>query len=205
MTVYTLTVGALGTNCYLVGDTQGRAAVIDPGDEAERILKTLEENGWTCESILLTHVHFDHIGALKELRNATGAAVYCHRDEEAALTDGVRNLSALFGVPLDTVTQVKTLEEGDTVTVGELEFHVLHTPGHTAGSCCYLAEDVLFSGDTLFCESVGRIDFPGGDSTAMRRSLERLLTLEGVRAVYPGHNEPTTIDHERQYNPYVGW
>lgn len=205
MTVIRLAVGDFGTNCYLVADDSGKAAVIDPGDEVDRILRALGERDLTCDAVLLTHAHVDHIGALKALVEAVGAVVYCHSEEIAALTDGVRNLSAVFGVPLDTVETATALEDGDTVTVGDLVFTALHTPGHTPGCCCYRCEDVLFSGDTLFFESIGRTDFPGGDLGAMRASLARLLALEGISRVLPGHDEETTLVHERRYNPYVGY
>jgi len=203
MTIRSLSVGPLGTNCYIVWDQNGIAAVIDPGDEASRIMKTLDENGLVCKAVLLTHAHFDHMGALDELVKASGATVYCHREEQRALTDGGVNLSSVFGMFIPPVREAHLLDEGDTVAVGEMTFTVLHTPGHTKGSCCYRLENTLFSGDTLFCESIGRTDFPGGSVYDMRGSLARLLALDGIECVYPGHDEPTTIEHERQYNPYV--
>lgn len=198
-----LTVGPLAVNCYLVADENGNAAVIDPGDEASRILEALQREGMTCKAVLLTHVHFDHIGAVKELCEATGAPLYCHEDDAAALTDGRRNLAALFGVALSVPSEAETLRDGQTLAVGDLRFEVLHTPGHTPGGVCYRIGDTLFSGDTLFCESVGRIDFPGGDGGALRRSIARLFTLPDETRVFPGHDEPTSIGHEKQYNPYV--
>ncbi len=201
MKVRTLSVGQLGTNCYVVSDDT-TAVVIDPGDEASRILAAIGDN--TLAAVLLTHAHFDHMGALYDLVERTGAPVYCHADEAVAMTDGVRNLSALFGIPLRTVSTFSTLKEGDSVTFGDMTFTVLHTPGHTKGSCCYLSGNTLFSGDTLFCESVGRTDFPGGDVHAMRASLRRLLAMDGNMDVLPGHDCPTTIAHEAKYNPYIG-
>lgn len=203
MTIRSLSVGPLGTNCYIVWGENGVAAVIDPGDEASRIMKTLDENGLVCKAVLLTHAHFDHMAALDELVKASGAVVYCHRAEQAALTDGKVNLSSVFGMFVPPVKTATLLDEGDTVTVGELLFTVLHTPGHTVGSCCYRIGDTLFSGDTLFCESIGRTDFPGGSIHQMRASLSRLLAMDDIAHVYPGHDEPTTIAHEREYNPFV--
>lgn len=200
MTCHQLTLGALGTNCYLVADEKGNAAVIDPADEAPRIVEAVDRLGWTLKAVLLTHAHFDHIGALKAL---LPLPVYCHKSEVAALSDSRLNLSAFFGQPLVIDQAPILLADGDTVTVGGLTFTVLHTPGHTVGSCCYLSDDVLFSGDTLFCESVGRVDFPGGDAREMNASLHRLLQLDEKTRVYPGHGEPTAIAHERVYNPYV--
>lgn len=203
MTHYKLTVGALATNCYIVADDDGAAAVIDPGDNAAAITRLLTEHGLTLSAVLLTHAHFDHMGAVRALTDGTAVPVYCHREDIAALTDARRNLSAFFGEPLTPVTGAVVVEEGDTVTVGALGFEVLHTPGHTPGSVCYRLGDRLYAGDTLFCESVGRIDLPGGDATTMRRSLARLLALDGDLRVCPGHDEETTLSHERQYNPYI--
>ena len=204
MTVYTLPLGGLQTNCYIVSDGT-LAAVIDPADDAAMIERTLHTHHLTLEAVMLTHAHFDHMGAAAALMKENDAPLYCLREEQQALTDGRRNLSALFGTPLDSVdpTRVVLLDDGDTVTVGNLHFSVLHTPGHTVGSGCYLLGDMLFAGDTLFSESIGRTDFPGGDIAAMRRSLARLAALDGSVRVFPGHGDATTVAHERQYNPFI--
>ena len=202
MTVETLALGALGTNCYIVSDG-AVAAVIDPADNAPVIERHLADKHLRLGAILLTHAHFDHMGAVAALLKAHDVPLYCHREEAPALSDGRLNLSARFGRPLPPVENAMLLEDGDTVSVGELCFTFLHTPGHTVGSGCYRLSDILFSGDTLFSESIGRTDFPGGDLTAMRASLTRLLALKGVLRVLPGHGEETTLAHEQRYNPYI--
>ncbi len=202
MTMRSLTVGALGVNTYLVYDETKQAAVIDPGDEASRLCELIAREGVTVTAILLTHAHFDHIGAAESLAATTGAPLYIHEAEAPALSDPQINLSGLFGAPLTVTGDIRTLRDGDTVTVGRTVFTVLHTPGHTVGGVCYLTGETLFSGDTLFCESIGRLDFPGGSAAMMRRSLERLMALPAQTTVYPGHEEPTTVGHEQQYNPY---
>ena len=203
MTVYPLSVGPLGTNCYVAADDRGNACVIDPGADAARIRRLLAEMSLSLKAVLLTHGHFDHIGAAVDLASEA-VPLYCHADDAAALSDPRQNLSGMFGQPLTVDIAPVCVREGDTVAVGDLRFEVWHTPGHTVGSVCYAADGVLFSGDTLFCESIGRTDFPGGSPAAMARSLRRLLSLPEDRRVYPGHNEPTTLSHERQYNPYAG-
>lgn len=198
-----LSVGPLMTNCYLVCDDEGRTAVIDPGADAQRIRDTLARQGATLCAVLLTHAHFDHIGAVAALTDGTDIPVYCHRADIPALTDARHNLAAFFGLPTAPVTRAVAVEDGATVTVGDLCFTVLHTPGHTPGGVCYRLGEWLFAGDTLFCESVGRTDLIGGDARVLRRSLDRLLTLDGDAQVLPGHGEATTLSHERQYNPFI--
>jgi len=200
--VYPLTVGPLGTACYVVADEAGRAAVIDPGADAGRIQTLLASMGLSLKAILLTHTHFDHMAAVDALADPS-VALYCHAADAAGLTDPARNLSAMFGEPTLVRTEPTLLEDGDTVTVGDLCFDVWHTPGHSPGSVCYMTPEVIFSGDTLFYESVGRTDFPGSSPLHMTQSLRRLLALPGDRKVYPGHMQPTTLSHERQYNPYI--
>lgn len=201
MNIITIPVGELGTNCYVVTDEHGTAAVIDPGTNAEEIRRILQEQHIQHVGILLTHAHFDHIGAVNALSDL--GQVYCHSLDVPALQDGRLNLSAFFGCPIPPIADAVCVEEGTELPIGELTFTVLHTPGHTVGSCCYLLGDRLFAGDTLFCESIGRTDFPGGDMRAMRASLARLAALDGDIRVYPGHGEPTTIAHEQHYNPYL--
>ena len=193
MKIYTLPLGQLETNCYLVADGDGVAAVIDPAAAPERILQTARESSLTIQAILLTHGHFDHVGAVAGLSQALRCPVWMHENELTLpeyLTDGPLYYTDGYG-------------EGDTVTVGKLNFTVLHTPGHTPGSVCLRCGDALFSGDTLFAGSCGRTDFSGGSGSEMCRSLRRLAQLPGDLAVYPGHGEATTLARERRENPYL--
>ncbi|MBR5540200.1 MAG: MBL fold metallo-hydrolase [Clostridia bacterium] len=199
MTFERIPVGAMAANCCLVYDEQKNAAVIDPGDEPELLLARIQKYGLTVRAILLTHVHFDHIQAVKELQAETCAPLLVHEAEVPALTDPA---FSLVMTPYH-LTADRVLHDGDTVEVGELTFTVLHTPGHTDGSVCYWCGDTLFSGDTLFAGSIGRTDFAGGDFTAMRKSLARLAALPDDIRVIPGHGPETTIGFEKRHNPFV--
>lgn len=199
-----LTVGALQTNCYIVYDGDGSCAVIDPGAQAADILGAIE-TGTCVRAVLLTHVHFDHIGAAGELCEQTNAPLFIHEGDEPALSDARRNLSALF-IPGEDLrlTADRLLRDGDKVTAGNMVFEVLHTPGHTPGGCSYLCGNLLFTGDTLFADGAGRTDFPGGDFRALGASLERLAALDGDYIVLPGHGPETTLERERQHNALMG-
>lgn len=199
MTYERLPVGAYQANCCLVYDESGRAIVIDPGDEAARLLAKIRENGLQVEAILLTHAHFDHIGAVQALQHETGAPLYVHEAEQKALTNPVYSMVT---EPLSFVAD-HVLRDNDTVTVESMTFTVLHTPGHTEGSVCYLCENTLFAGDTLFAGSVGRTDFAGGSFTALRESLVRLSALPDQVVVVPGHGAETTIGAEKRSNPFM--
>lgn len=205
MQVITLVVGDMyQTNCYIVYDDQNRAAVIDPGDEAMRIMDVIHAHGLSVEAILLTHNHFDHIMAADTVLKQTGAKLYAFGADAEALQDPTRIL--LHMSPRDDfapLTADRVLADGDTVTVGDMSFCVMHTPGHTPGSCCYIAGDVMFSGDTLFENSIGRMDFVGGSTRDMLLSLRRLYRLTEDYTVYPGHGPATTLQREKYNNPYM--
>lgn len=199
MLIKTLPVGHLETNCYVVTDENTlECAVIDPGAEPNTILGYLEDNHLKCAAVMLTHAHFDHIGALDEVLAETGAPLYVNRRELGAATvPGFKP----FNPPEDT----HYYSDGDTVRVGSLSFSVVETPGHTPGSVSLVCGDALFSGDTLFRLSCGRTDFPGGDMNAELRSLRKLADLPGDYDVYPGHDMASRLSVERANNPYMSY
>ena len=198
MKIISMQVGPIMTNCYILIDEESKkTAVIDPGEDADRILAALREEDSQVEYILLTHGHYDHTTAVPELHAALPQArIYIHQ------ADANGAGSKLF--PL--ASQVEDLllyDEGDTLALGGLTIQVLHTPGHSPGSVTLQVEDVLFSGDTLFAGSCGRTDLPGGSYDQMMASLKRLGGLEGGYKGLPGHNAPSTLDREREYNSFV--
>jgi hydroxyacylglutathione hydrolase len=202
------TVGPFAENPYLLACAEtGQAVFIDPGDEAPQLLRAIADAGVTVQAILLTHAHLDHVGALTELRQATGAPVYLHRDDDWLLEQAPAYWST-FGRTLAAITPAdRALADGDRVSFGRCELQVIHTPGHTPGSVCFYAADdgLLIGGDTLFAGSIGRTDLPGGDTRTLLTSIRsRLWPLPEDTVVYPGHGEPTTIGDERRENPFVG-
>jgi hydroxyacylglutathione hydrolase len=201
-----LEVGPFASNCYIVGSESSREGmIIDPGDEAKRILKEVRDLELDIKIIVLTHGHIDHVSALKEVKGATGAQVAIHTDDVSTLKN--RLLSIFMGIrhksppPPD-----RLLNDGDIISIGGLKFTVLHTPGHTRGSICLLGEGTLFSGDTLFHYGIGRSDLPGsgGNHQQLINSIhERLMVLDDDIKVYPGHGLETTIGTERRGNPFL--
>lgn len=206
MQLISLPCGPLAVNTYIVSDgVGGPCAVIDPGD-ARVVLDCLRHEGNTCEQILLTHGHFDHIWGVSELIAATGASVAIHENDADKLQSSRKSLAVLIGRALPAAKASRLLRDGDTVSCGELLFSVIHTPGHSEGGVCYVLqqERVIFCGDTLFQDSVGRTDFPGANPATLVRSVrERLFPLLGDYTLYPGHGPATTLAHERRCNPFV--
>lgn len=198
MKVKVMQVGPIGTNCYILEDeTTNKAAVIDPGDEADKIAQVLQKDGAEVEYILLTHGHYDHTTAVPELHKAyPQAKIYIH---QADANGAGSRLFPLAG----QVDGLLTYDEGDTLSLGSLTIEVLHTPGHSKGSVTLKVGDVLFTGDTLFAGSCGRTDLSGGSYEEILDSLKRLGQLEGNFHVLPGHEGTSTLDQERRFNPYL--
>lgn len=200
-----LVLGDLGTNCYIIGDPDSKEAfVIDP-DDGPAVVDTLKERGLTCIGILLTHGHSDHIHGVQTLMDTYGAPVYIHELDLPCLYDPQVNLSVLHGRPV-TITggTIKTVKDGQHIGSGKMDFQVLETPGHTVGGVCYYMSPAVFVGDTLFRESVGRTDFPGGDFEALAQSIRtKLFTLPDQTMAYPGHGPETQIAFEKENNPYL--
>jgi hydroxyacylglutathione hydrolase len=207
--VETFPVGPLGCNCAIVADPEtGEAIVLDPGDEADRILGVLGRNRLTAVAILHTHAHFDHAGVTARVKRETGAPIFLH-EGDLPLYGRIPDQGRLFGLDFETPEAVdRTLAEGDRVVCGTGFLEVLHTPGHTPGSVCFRIggeRPILFSGDTLFRRSIGRTDLWGGSMPQILDSIEtKLLTLPGDLPVLPGHGEETTIAEESRLNPFVG-
>lgn len=201
MKVKTLSVGELGTNCYIITDQTGNAVVIDPADEPERIVAQLD--GYSVGVILLTHGHFDHTGAVNELKKRYGAQVVISAEDQEMLSDNTKNAAFLVGASPAPITADRLVNDKDVVKAGELSFEVIATPGHTKGSVTYKIEDKLFTGDTLFCGTVGRCDLYGGNPVRLIRSLQKLAELEGEFEVFPGHDRKTTLSYEKQTNHYL--
>lgn len=207
ITVKTFHLGVMSTNTYVITDkATGESALVDPAckdDALSEYLLSLGKN--KVRYILLTHGHFDHIAAAADYAVMLSAKIVISKAEEPFLHDNNLNLSALFGrSQLQPVNADITLNEGDVLSLGEAQFKFILTPGHTAGSGCYVfpEDKVIFSGDTLFCRSMGRVDFPTGNPQQMMNSLSRLRDMQGDYTVYPGHDRPTTLEDERRFNPY---
>lgn len=201
MFIKTLSVGPLQTNCYIVADEKSKKAmVVDPGDEPDRIMDIVKENGLTVEHIILTHAHFDHVGAAPDIKKETGAKIALNK-LELPLYNAATDQAAVWGYEVDPLPPPDMfLEEGEEIKVGGLVFKVLHTPGHSPGGICLFGEGVVITGDTLFAGSVGRTDFPGGDVNKLKTSFKRLLGLPASTEVLPGHGPSSTIKEERTGN-----
>lgn len=204
MQVKRLEVGALGENCYIIYDETKEAAIIDPGDEAGRIIDWVEEKGLNVKYIINTHAHADHIGANTDVKAKTGGILLISAADAPWLENPKYNLSAFMGDAVISCPADKLLDDGEEISFGNIKLQVLATPGHTPGGICLYGEGVLFSGDTLFNGSVGRCDFPFGSMEQLMESIStRLMPLPPATKVYPGHGPMTTIGDELAMNPYM--
>jgi len=201
-----LVVGMFQSNCYVVGSESTREAiVIDPGEEAERILALLERLQLKAESVVVTHAHVDHIGALESVREATGASVAMHREAFDSSRKDAPLLRAMLGIDTGDLSEPGLyLEDGDKLTLGDIEFEVVFCPGHAFGHICIYGEGVVFTGDALFAGGIGRFDLPGGDGKLLYQSIrDKLLTLPEDTIVLPGHGPSSTIGEEKRTNPFL--
>lgn len=206
MLLYRLLTGPLDVNTYIVHEKdRNDCAVIDPAD-AEKVMRFLSDRQLRCTHILLTHGHFDHTMGVSELKRSHEAKVLIHPDDAAALYDDKISLASAMGLTLEPCRTDLFADHDSKFEAAELEFSVIHTPGHSKGSVCYAlgSERILFSGDTLFRLSAGRSDLPGADPQTLYHSIvERIFKLEGDYTVYPGHMEQTTLEFERKRNPFI--
>lgn len=200
----TIVVGALETNCYLFGDeATHECAIIDPGGDDQVIAERLAKDGLRPTMILLTHAHFDHAGAVAALKRRYDVRVGTSQLEARSLEDAQLSGADWFGSPFETTKADFFLTDGEELRVSGAWLKVLATPGHSPGSLSFLGDGLVFSGDVLFRDGVGRYDLPGSDAQALRQSLERLFALDDTTRVYPGHGPTTTIGRERQSNPHL--
>lgn len=206
MEIIMLTVGQVCTNCYILHkEGTDSCIVVDPGDEAKKIANQIHKHGWKCEGILLTHGHFDHITGVSELASYVGAKVYACKEEADVLKDPNLNASAMVGYEVALEPEI-LLRDGEKLEIAGFTFRVIHTPGHTKGGCCYYdaEEKNLFSGDTVFMESIGRTDLPTGNGKQILDSLRnKILVLPDDVKIYPGHGPETTVGYEAANNPYA--
>lgn len=206
MILETLAVGPFESNCYVVGDESTKEGfIIDPGDEAKRILNKIKDLQLNIKLIVLTHGHMDHVGALKEVKEALGTEVAIHTEDGKLLLNHAQSLMAMMGFSFPTPPPAdKLLKGGDIIDAGSFHFTVLHTPGHTPGGICLLGHGVVFTGDTLFNYGIGRTDFAGGSLSQIMDSIHtKLMTLPDETVVLPGHGPDSTIGIERKGNPFL--
>jgi hydroxyacylglutathione hydrolase len=199
-----LAVGALEENCYIVYDESTKEAmVIDPGDESERILTIIKDEDLDVKYLVCTHTHFDHVGALPELKEKTGATIIMHRDDEQVYA-AAKDMAAVWGFKVnDMPAPDELIEEGYSIYLGDAKFEVIHTPGHSPGSICLYGEGLLFSGDTVFAGSIGRTDFPGGSIEKMKDSFRRVISFPDDTQILSGHGPATTVEREKRENFFV--
>jgi hydroxyacylglutathione hydrolase len=205
MIIKTVIVGPLDVNCYILGceDTK-EAAIIDPGDNADEIIKVIDEEGLNPGFIINTHAHFDHVGGVKTIKEHFKINFFLH-EEDLFLIENVSEQATAFGLnPIPKPDVDKFVNNGDKISLGNKVINVIHTPGHSPGCVCYYIDNNVFVGDTMFAGSIGRTDLPGGSYETLINSIkERLFPLGDSTIVYPGHGPSTTIEKERKHNPFL--
>lgn len=198
-------VGMIGTNCYIaVNEETNAGVVVDPGGDSDKILNVIKKHDIKIEAIFITHGHSDHIMGLDEVRKATGAKVYISKADEPMLKDADRNLSMFIGQNKTFAGADENFTDGQELVVAGIKFKILATPGHTPGGVCILADNVVFCGDTVFAESIGRTDLPGGSYEDIIKSIkDKILPLADNVQLLPGHGPATTVGWERRRNPFL--
>ncbi len=204
MIINKIVVGVLENNCYIIGDERTKEIfIVDPGDEPDRILDFVNENNLKVKFIVCTHAHFDHVGAINEIKEATNAKIILHQDE-LVLYKNIEMQGLTWGFDIEPLTEPDIIvTEGYKLQVGDLIFTVMHTPGHSPGSICLYGEGILITGDTIFAGSVGRTDLYGGDINKLKKSFQRLINLPDETRILPGHGPESTIIEERNTNFFV--
>lgn len=203
MEMITLILGELGTNCYILDCGNNQAIAIDIGGTPQKILNILKTENLNLKAILLTHGHYDHVAGVESVRQATGAEVYIHEKDAIMLESGKANLAYQLSSEIyQPVQKYQVVQDGDILKIGNLEIQVMHTPGHTSGSVCYIIGNQIFCGDTIFKGSIGRTDL-GGNVSDMKKSLQKIARLEQNYELYPGHFYSSTLAIEKKQNPYL--
>lgn len=204
MKIESVIVGPIQSNCYIVYDEKSLdAMVVDPGDEPERIIDVIEDRKLRVNYIICTHAHFDHIGAVPDIKEKTGAKVVMHKND-LELYLNAKDQAALWGYDLEPLPSPDMfVVEGDELVVGSLKFKVLHTPGHSPGGICLYGEGIVLTGDTVFAGSIGRTDFYGGSIEELKKSFRRIVSLPLSVKIFPGHGEFSTIEEEKEMDSFV--
>lgn len=196
--------GPVATNCYLIiNKDNNESIIVDPADSPESIYDMVVRSGSKPQAILLTHGHFDHIGGVKAVFEKTGAKVLISKEDEPMLSSSKLSLAAFCGGVQNNTAAYGNVADGDVITLGESKIKVIATPGHTKGGVCYVCDNNVFTGDTMFFCSCGRTDFPGGSSQEIMQSLKKIADLKGDLTVYPGHDRFSSLDFERANNPFL--